>query len=138
MYACSRPERLSQSFLLKEECNYGTNGIEISAAIEIGKRGDKHCCILAFWLSLTMNCCSSCLSFAESFERSRFCSREDEGESILISLSFLTCVKVGDTVYTAALALRTSVVEACVDIWSSRSDFFGLDDAGMRLAMIGT
>lgn len=40
-----------------------------------------HCCILAFCDSLTMNCCSSDLSFGESLERSRFWSRP-EVESI--------------------------------------------------------
>lgn len=48
-----------------------------------GAWGNWHCCILAFWLSLTMNRWSSSLSLSESLLRSMFCSSEEVDESII-------------------------------------------------------
>ena len=42
-----------------------------------------HCWIRDFWDSLTINCCNSCLSPAESLERSSCCCERLEEASML-------------------------------------------------------
>ena len=47
---------------------------------------DRHCWMRDFWDSLTMNCCSSCLSAAESLEKSSCCCPRPEEASMLVDL----------------------------------------------------